>query len=103
MIIKNCSAVVVAVVTIVVGEVTKDEGREYMVKEQDGKFFFTASKKVVAQLRAGEQITIVCEPTPSLDYAKQVFFVARKNGARTEVLLGNGTAWYDLYLKSIMS
>ncbi|NTW22703.1 hypothetical protein HGA34_04165 [Candidatus Falkowbacteria bacterium] len=100
MVIKNCSSIVVAVVTVVIGEITKDEGREYMVKEQGGKFFFTTSKKAAAQLQVGEQVTLICEPVPSFDYTKQVFFLARKNGARTEVLVGSGTDWYDVYLKS---
>lgn len=93
MVIQSCSSIVVVFVTLVVGKISKDESREYMVEEQGGKFFFTTSKKVVNQLQQGEQITIVCEPTHDFAYAKRVFFISRKNGLRTEDLLGNSSDW----------
>ncbi|NTU99200.1 hypothetical protein HGA64_04325 [Candidatus Falkowbacteria bacterium] len=102
MIIKNCSAIVVAVVLVTVGEITKDEGRMYMVKELDGKFFFTVSKSVADKLCQGEKIVVICEPTSNFGFAKQVFFLAKLNGIRIEeILLGSGTDWYEMYLSSI--
>ena len=100
MIIKHCSSFPVLIVRLIVGEISPDGGVFYQVKDKDSEFFFTVKRRIANQIKAGDALILICIPFENLESAKEVLFLGRKQGIRTDILIEQGTSWNELYEKT---